>query len=175
MRIPLKFLTRGAKLASAVMLTMPARAGLGKPLAGAIAAILFLGNSLLIMANNTSNQRLAPCPESSNCVSSQATDATHRIDPIRYETDFSTARARLLAVILAQPRVTLVRAEPRYLHIEFRSTVFQFVDDVEFLFPETEPIIHVRSASRSGRYDFGVNRRRVERLRQKFSQSLDKL
>ena len=58
-----------------------------------------------------------------------------------------------------------------YIHAEFRSLVFQFVDDVEFYFPPEKSIIHVKSASRSGYYDFGVNRRRVERVRAAFGQT----
>ena len=67
-----------------------------------------------------------------------------------------------------EKRIHLVKAETNYIHAEFRSLIFRFVDDVEFVFPPAEKIIHVKSASRTGYYDFGVNRRRVERLRTTF-------
>ena len=59
-------------------------------------------------------------------------------------------------------------AEERYIHTEFTSAFFRFVDDVEFLLDDGTRTIHVRSASRVGYSDFGVNRRRVEELRSRF-------
>jgi uncharacterized protein (DUF1499 family) len=75
------------------------------------------------------------------------------------------AREALLGVLKAEPRVTLVASEPDCIQAEFKSRVFGFVDDVAFFFPAGQRVIHVRSASRSGYYDFGVNRKRVERMR----------
>ncbi|MNC92870.1 hypothetical protein D3C83_93790 [compost metagenome] len=62
-------------------------------------------------------------------------------------------------------RATVVRHERDYLYAEFRSKLLGFVDDVEFTYDEKAGVIHVRSASRLGRKDFGVNRARVEALR----------
>ena len=58
--------------------------------------------------------------------------------------------------------------EPDYIRAEFRSRIFQFVDDVEFLFENQGNVIHVKSASRTGYSDFGVNRKRVEKIRAAF-------
>jgi uncharacterized protein (DUF1499 family) len=55
-----------------------------------------------------------------------------------------------------------------YLHVEMRSLMFRFVDDVEFSLAASAGLIHVRSASRVGYSDFGVNRKRVERIRAAF-------
>lgn len=85
--------------------------------------------------------------------------------PIGYPGTRAQARAALLEVINAFPRSELVRAQPDYVHALQRSRWLGFVDDVEFELPEGERLIHVRSASRSGYYDFGVNRARVERVR----------
>ena len=111
--------------------------------------------------------RLAPCPGSPNCVSSEAV-AKQRVEPLRYDGDATQARARLLDVLNGMERVRIVQSTDDYLHTEFRSAVFGFVDDVEFYFspPGT---IQVRSASRTGYSDFGVNRERVETLRARFS------
>jgi len=109
--------------------------------------------------------RLTPCPGSPNCVSSQATDADRRVEPLRYADDFAEARARLLEILRGMERVQIQRADDDYLHAEFRSAVFGFVDDVEFYF-SPPGVIQVRSASRTGYYDFGVNRNRVERIHQ---------
>lgn len=113
-------------------------------------------------------QRFAPCPGSPNCVSSLSDDPEHSVDPLRYEGSAEAARERLRRVLRGLPRVRLVTDEPRYLRAEFTSALFRFVDDVEFRIEEREPVIQVRSASRTGYYDFGVNRRRVEEIRRLF-------
>jgi uncharacterized protein (DUF1499 family) len=112
--------------------------------------------------------RLAPCPGSPNCVSSEAAVAEQRVEPLRYDGDAAQARARLLEVLNGMERVRIVQSNHDYLHAEFRSAVFGFVDDVEFYF-SPPGIIQVRSASRTGYSDFGVNRERVEALRARFS------
>jgi uncharacterized protein (DUF1499 family) len=104
--------------------------------------------------------RLAPCKRSPNCVSSQAnpSDEEHYIAPIH---------GRMAAVreaVLAMPRTTIVEERENYLYAEFRTRLLRYVDDVEFYFDGQ--VIHVRSCSRLGRRDFGVNRKRVEALRQ---------
>ena len=111
--------------------------------------------------------RLAPCPGSPNCVSSEATDE-QRVEPLRYDGDAAPARARLLEVLNGMDRARVVQSTDDYVHVEFRSAVFGFVDDVEFYF-SPPGIIQVRSASRTGYYDFGVNRQRVETLRARFA------
>jgi uncharacterized protein (DUF1499 family) len=75
---------------------------------------------------------------------------------------------RLLQVLRGTKRSTLVLTNPTYLHVEFRSALFRFVDDVELLFDDKERQIHFRSASRTGYYDFGVNRRRMNEISKKY-------
>jgi len=115
------------------------------------------------------NGRLLPCPDKPNCVSTQDTDDRHRIEPIRYAGTQQEARERLLGVIRQMDRATLVKTEAGYLHAEFRSAFFRFVDDVEFLFDDDAKLIHFRSASRAGYYDFKVNRKRMEDIRRRFA------
>ena len=62
----------------------------------------------------------------------------------------------------------VVSIEKNYIHAEFVSSLFRFVDDVEFYLNDAAKVIHVKSASRTGYFDFGVNRRRVELIRKKF-------
>ena len=113
-------------------------------------------------------QRLAPCPDSPNCVSSQATQESRRVKPLRYRGDAVQAKERLLSLLEGMPRVRIQHADAGYIHTEFRSAVFGFVDDVEFYF-DPPGLIQVRSASRVGYSDFGVNRERVEAIRLLFS------
>jgi len=114
---------------------------------------------------------LKPCPSSPNCVSSLAEeDANHRVPSLGWTGDLDQAKARLRQAVLAAGHATFVVEEDAYWHIEFRSRVFRFVDDVEFLFDTPARLIHVRSASRVGRSDLGVNRARVEMIRARFQE-----
>ncbi len=113
--------------------------------------------------------RLAPCPDRPNCVCTQAADDAHRIEPLIYDGTPEEALARLRAALATLPRTRIVTETPDYLHAECTSLVFRFVDDVEFLIDRERKAIHFRSASRVGYSDLGVNRRRMERLRQAFA------
>jgi uncharacterized protein (DUF1499 family) len=112
--------------------------------------------------------RLAPCKRTPNCVSSQADpkDAQHYIAPIALKGNAAgDAIAAVKKAVESMPRTTVVKVEPGYLYAEFKSRLMGFVDDVEFLQDPAKGVVHVRSASRLGRSDLGVNRDRVERLR----------
>ena len=109
--------------------------------------------------------KLSPCPDSPNCVSSQSRDKAHFIEPLLYTGNLADARQKLIKVMENAKRVHLAKVDMNYIHAEFRSSIFRFVDDVEFLFPPDKNFIHVRSASRKGYYDLGANRRRVEQIR----------
>jgi uncharacterized protein (DUF1499 family) len=115
--------------------------------------------------------RLAPCPKSPNCVVSQGdTDAEHAIAPLTYDSDMAAAVAKLRETIAAQEGSEIIEQTDTYLYAEFTSKLMGFVDDVEFYFSPTEPgTIHVRSASRLGQSDLGVNRKRIEAIRAAFS------
>ena len=111
--------------------------------------------------------RLAPCPETPNCVSSDADDEKHKVAPYRLVVEPAEAWNALKEVIASQERTTIVTVNESYLHAEARSAVFRFVDDIEFHLRGADEVIAVRSASRVGRSDFGVNRDRVEGIRSK--------
>jgi uncharacterized protein (DUF1499 family) len=109
--------------------------------------------------------KLAPCPASPNCVSSQSTDKDHAVEPFMFSGTPAEAMADLKKVLSGMPRVRIVTATDTYLHAEFTSALFRFVDDVEFCFDGSTGTIQLRSASRVGSSDLGVNRKRVEHLR----------
>ena len=111
--------------------------------------------------------RLAPCKPSPNCVSSQAdrSDAMHYIPPIAARGDPARTFAELKRIVRATERVSIVRDSRDYLYAEYRSRLFGFVDDVEFWVDPRAEVIQVRSASRVGRSDLGVNRERIEGIR----------
>jgi uncharacterized protein (DUF1499 family) len=116
--------------------------------------------------------KLASCPDSPNCVSSQAVDTRHAVAPLSFNGDPQHAWDALKTVVLKQKRTRITRVDDHYLQAECRSLVFRFVDDLEFLLVTKQQLIHVRSASRTGYSDFGVNRRRMERIRQEFTELL---
>lgn len=109
--------------------------------------------------------RLLPCPETPNCVSSRSTGPEHAVEPLRFSGPASEAMSALSAVISVMKRVRIVTRTDSYLHAEFTSAVFRFVDDAEFLLDNETSSIHVRSASRVGSSDLGVNRKRIEAIR----------
>lgn len=115
-----------------------------------------------------SDGALAPCPTSPNCVSSFATDPEHAVEPLRYSDSQEQARERMLTILADWPRCTIIEARETYLYAELRSAVWGFVDDLELLFSEPGRI-DVRSASRVGYGDMGVNRARVDQLRRLFA------
>ena len=71
----------------------------------------------------------------------------------------------LLAVLKSMPGVTIVDAKPDYIYAQSQTKVLKFVDDVEFWVNPAKSVIEVRSASRLGREDFGVNRKRIDAIR----------
>ncbi len=116
------------------------------------------------------NGKLADCPSSPNCVCSQATAESHRMEPIPLTTDGAQAMQRLKSTIGSMPRAEIVEESEKYLRVEFTTAVMRFVDDVEFLIDEDSKVIHFRSASRIGHSDLGVNRKRMTDLIAAFKQ-----
>ena len=114
--------------------------------------------------------RLAPCPSSPNCVSSYSQDAQHGIAALSYDSEPEMAIANLKQIIESIPRTNIVKEEENYLYAEFTSKIMGYVDDVEFYVDEDANAIQVRSASRLGESDLGVNRERVETIREKLNE-----
>ena len=125
----------------------------------------FLFAPAALAAIGLDNGNLSPCPSSPNCVVSQNGDEEHAVEPIAYKGDRATAKETLLKVLSVVPRTEVIDNTDQYIHTESTSRIFKFVDDAEFYFPEGENVIQVRSASRVGESDLGVNRRRIEQIR----------
>ncbi|MBW2248142.1 MAG: DUF1499 domain-containing protein [Deltaproteobacteria bacterium] len=130
---------------------------------------------IVFMVNGCSGKRpdemgidpsgLRGCPKSPNCVSSEAKDETHAIEWFRLKGDPNVSWPLIQDEIASMPRWTIVTATDNYIHVECKSRVFRFIDDLELYFNSSNGIISIRSASRVGYWDFGANRRRVELLR----------
>ncbi len=134
--------------------------------------LIFLAPFLLSSCNVSDTRKLglvdsklAPCPSSPNCVSSETSNPEQRVKPFVLTIPPEKAWDLLIDQVSRLPRTTIVTREPRYLHVECRSQLFGFIDDLEFNLRPEQQIVAVRSASRSGYFDFGVNRSRIENLR----------
>ena len=112
--------------------------------------------------------KLGGCPSSPNCVSSEANDAAHRVVPIEFTGPMADAREQLIHIVGQLPRTRLVTEQENYLHFECRSKIFRFIDDLEFYIDAKSKNIQMRSASRIGYSDLGVNRDRVNKITEAF-------
>ena len=155
----------------------------------AIALLLVLGTSLftirIVMERQMPTHRLglidgklAPCPDSPNCVTTAPGAGDKSMEPLQFTGTVDEALDRLETIARTFPRTRVVSRTDRYLHIEFRSWLFRFVDDVEFHIPPDQeadrPLrIDFRSASRTGYSDLGVNRKRMTQFASRFSASTD--
>jgi uncharacterized protein (DUF1499 family) len=116
--------------------------------------------------------RLKPCPETPNCVNSRDTGKA-AIAPIAYRGSPEAAWQRLTKIVAGLSGSRIVSQSDRYLRVEATSRIFGFVDDVEFLLDADASVIHLRSASRLGYSDLGVNRKRIEQVRARFAHESD--
>lgn len=106
--------------------------------------------------------KLAPCPGTPNCVNSQSDDAQSKIAPLP-----GVSIAEVKKVVTAMAGATVIEETDNYLYAEFKSKLMGYVDDVEFYLDSNTNSIQVRSASRLGKSDLGVNRKRIEEIRSK--------
>ena len=137
-------------------------------------ALLIFCSFLLLSCSGTKPSLIGqfpPCPDKPNCVSSKSSLSLHKVAPIIYKGTPKNAKEIILGIIKSMPRTKLSSNKENFIHIEFTSKIFRFVDDLEFYF-EDMGIIHIRSASRVGHSDMGVNRERVEEIRLLFAENL---
>ncbi len=120
--------------------------------------------------------KFTPCPGTPNCLSSQAESKEAYMAPIdtgNLETEAVMKIARTL--VEKSDRAKVVEFEGKYLRAEFKSLIFRFVDDVEFYHDAQKGLLHFKSASRVGKSDLGVNRKRMEKLTALILDELGKL
>ncbi|MFX1555219.1 MAG: DUF1499 domain-containing protein [Promethearchaeota archaeon] len=117
------------------------------------------------------NGNFYPCPKKHYCVSTQSEkgDKVNYIEPIIYNISREQALLKLKNIIKSLKRTKLLKEEGNYLHFLFTTRLFRFKDDVEFLFKDNEKLIHFRSQSRIGGYDWNTNRKRMEKIRELFN------
>ncbi|MDJ0507891.1 MAG: DUF1499 domain-containing protein [Crocosphaera sp.] len=117
-----------------------------------------------------SNQQLLSCPSTPNCVNSQSQDTEHSIPPLSYQRNKKDVISELKNIINEQERTKIIAETDNYLYAQFTTRWMGFVDDVEFYINEAQGVIDIRSASRLGESDLGLNRQRIEQIREEFKQ-----
>ncbi len=141
-------------------------AGFGQPLgifAGKTPQLGFLPNG-----------RLLACPWTPNCVSSHAevSDEKHFILPMVHTMNREAAQAKLVSIVQATPGGKLIVNDAGYIVAEFKSAKLGFIDDVQFFIEPGSNAVQIRSASRLGIRDLGVNRARIESIRKQFNPTM---
>jgi uncharacterized protein (DUF1499 family) len=148
-----------------------------------VAALLLVAGQLGLLKGTlpgdlgVRDDKLRPPSRTDNSVSSQAhlyegAGAQYaRIEPIKFSGDGAAALTRIGAIVLKMPGARILQSGPDYLYVQFQTRWLKFIDDAEFAVDPAASVIHVRSSSRIGRKDFGVNRARIEAIRAAFANS----
>lgn len=105
------------------------------------------------------------CPTSPNCVSSQATNPDRQVEPFHLKAALKENWKRIQAQLSSLPGIRIMNNSDTLIQAECKSRVFRFVDDLTLILNPVTGRIDIRSASRLGYSDFGVNKRRISRLR----------
>ncbi|HSU79089.1 MAG TPA: DUF1499 domain-containing protein [Candidatus Angelobacter sp.] len=120
------------------------------------------------------NGQLGACPKTPNCVSTNQEDLNRYMLPIKYDgLTLEEAKAILREVLTTLPKLSVVKDEGAYLHAEAQTMIFEYTQDVEFLFDEATRELHFKSASRVGYTDFGSNKRRMQAVVARFIRKRD--
>ena len=101
------------------------------------------------------------CQNTPNCVSTLNRDPRHAMPPLPFIGTKDQSKTRIVEIIKSMKRSKIIRISDTDVHAQFRTRFLRFVDDVSFHFEDAAQIVHFRSASRVGYYDFGLNRRRM--------------
>ena len=125
---------------------------------------LLLALALVAPADAMSQRPLPACPDSPNCVSTDAERESQRMAAVPFTDSPASALARAKAAVLAEPRTKIVNDEQGWFKAECKSFLFRFVDDVELVVDADARTFRFRSASRVGESDLVVNRKRMERI-----------
>lgn len=117
-----------------------------------------------------SKNKLKDCPNSPNCVGTQATKSNKKMKPLLYQGTIDEAIKKLKAIMSNRDNTKLIKEEHQYLHYEFKTSIGGFIDDVEFLLDEKKKQIDFRSASQKGYFDFWKNKRRMKKIQKEWEQ-----
>jgi len=143
------------------------------PIGGLVMAVFLTSTACAGVENiGMMEGKLAPCPDSPNCVSTQSEEKGHAMKPLPFLQTREASREKILSILKDMKRTEIVKLTESYIHVECRTALLHFTDDVAFFLDDTTRVVHFRSASRVGYYDFGLNRRRMKRISEKYLEAL---
>lgn len=117
------------------------------------------------------NGKFKSCPKSPNCVSTQSPKkGNHFMKPLEYIVSKDKSKNRLIEIIKSHNRAEIVKETENYIHAIFTIFLFRWKDDVEFFFDDEKRLVHFKSQSRVGYWDFGVNKLRMKWIKKKFQE-----
>ena len=134
-------------------------------LLGLFCMLLFGCNNSVAPMIGSAPTALQPCSDKPNCVCSIETRAKFQVKPISIVLDQANLFEPILPLLNQLGEFRLERIEGNYLHGTFTSRLFRFKDDLELLYHPDQKLLHIRSASRVGYSDLGVNRKRINQFR----------
>ena len=144
------------------------------PIGGLVMAVILTSTACAGVENiGMTEGKLAPCPDSPNCVSTQSEEKGHAMKPLPYLQTREASREKILSILKDMKRTEIVKLTESYIHVECRTALLHFMDDVAFFLDDTTRVVHFRSASRVGYYDFGLNRRRMKRISEKYLEAVE--
>jgi uncharacterized protein (DUF1499 family) len=144
------------------------------PIGGLVMAVILTSTACAGVENiGMTEGKLAPCPDSPNCVSTQSEEKGHAMKPLPYLQTREASREKILSILKDMKRTEIVKLTESYIHVECRTALLHFTDDVAFFLDDTTRVVHFRSASRVGYYDFGLNRRRMKRISEKYLEAVE--
>ena len=112
---------------------------------------------------------LLACPDRPNCVSTAEEPSARYVPPLEYTVPREEAIAAMTQIVSGMKNTNIREKKDGYFWVECTSMIFGFVDDLEIYFPKEKQEVYIRSAARLGYSDIGVNRKRVEKIRELFS------
>jgi len=112
------------------------------------------------------DNRLSPCPSTPNCICTEyPNDESHFTEAITFSAENADSVPTIMANAIEQTGGVITKAENNYIAATYTSKLFRYVDDFEVRIDKNKQLIHMRSASRVGKSDFGANLKRIESLR----------
>lgn len=121
--------------------------------------------NILVMGGRVT---IRDCGKAPHCVSTKASSDARRVAPIAFAGSQEEFHAKTLSALQKMPNAKIIKDVGHYLAVEFQSKFFKFTDDFEIQLNPEKAEIDLRSESRVGYYDFGVNKKRVEKFRELF-------
>ena len=112
------------------------------------------------------------CPDVPHCVSSLSTTGKRYIEPFYFDGSTESFQVRIKKAISNLPRFEIVEIHDKYIRVAFTTLLLRFTDDAEFFYDVPKKLIQIKSSSRVGYYDLGVNRDRMEKIREFFERNL---